>query len=273
MKKYLAEFIATFLLTFICCGAASFTGGYAGYLGVVGIALIFGLTAVGLVAVFGNVSGCHMNPAVSFAMLILRRINIIDFMGYVAAQFLGGIAAGFALYGVSLSFDETIVSQYQSYGYDLVGLGTNGYGEASAFLEINAWGAFVVEIILTFIFVLTVLAATAKKLYKSTSALIIGAALAAVHLFGVAITGTGVNPARSFGPALAKAVAGDVTPLSQVWVFILAPLVGGILAALCYMIFGTTKEKSGQRKEAEVAAENVEENTKENLESLEEVSD
>lgn len=260
MKKYLAEFIATFLLTFICCGAASFTGGYSGYLGVVGIALIFGLTAAVLVSVFGNISGCHMNPAVSLAMLISRRISIIDFMGYVVAQFIGGIAAGFALYGVSLSFDDVVVSQYQSYGYDLVGLGTNGYGEASTFLKISVWGAFTVEIILTFVFVLTVLAVTMKKSFKNTAAIIVGESLAAVHLFGITLTGTSVNPARSFGPALAKAVVGDATPLSQVWVFIAAPLAGGIIAALCYMIFASSGVKENiNRKETEtVKTENKE---------------
>lgn len=250
MKKYAAEFIGTFILTFTACGAASFTGGYSGYLGAVGIALIFGFVMTALVYTFGNISGSHLNPAVSVGMFISGRMNVIDFMGYIIAQMIGGIAAGFALYGISQSFNAEVVTQYESYGYDLVGLGTNGYGEASAFLQISAWGAFLVELFLTFVFVLTVITVTAKKVYKNVAGIVIGAALACVHLFGITLTGTGVNPARSFGPALAKAVFGDVTPLSQVWVFILAPLLGGILAALCYLAMaGSRKEKKEETVE------------------------
>ena len=252
MRKYLAEFLGTFILTFTACGAASFTGGYPGYLGVVGIALIFGLVVTAMCYSIGNISGCHINPAVSLAMLISRRMNIIDFMGYVVAQMLGGVAAGFAMLGISASLSSDTIDQYKTYGYDLVGLGTNGYGSQSAFLKINIWGAFLVELILTFIFVITVLGVTAKKEYKNIAGIVIGMSLAAVHLFGITLTGTGVNPARSFGPALAKAVAGDITPLSQVWLFIVAPLAGGVLAALVYMLLTyDKKENKSQNSQSE----------------------
>lgn len=243
MRKYFAEFIGTFVLTFMSCGVASFTAGYQGFLGVVGIALIFGLTFTAMAYSIGNISGCHINPAVSFGILILGRMKFVDFMGYVIAQMFGGIAAGFAILGISKTFSEDIISQYSVYGYDLLSFGTNGYGDESAFLQVNMWGALIIEAILTFVFVTAVLGVTAKKEYKSISGIVIGLALAAVHLFGIPFTGTGVNPARSFGPALAKAVDGNVTALSQVWVFIVAPLFGAALAALVYMLL-TFEKKS-----------------------------
>ena len=238
MKKYVAEFLGTFILTFICCGAASFTGGYQqGFLGTVGIALTFGFVFTALCYSIGDVSGCHVNPAVSIAMLAAGRMTVKDFIGYVAAQFVGGIAGGFALFGIGQSFDSSIVSQYSGTSVDFLGLGTNGFGANGGFLHISAWGAVVVELILTFIFVYTVLAVTSKKEYKSIAGIIIGIALVAVHLFGISITGTSVNPARSLGPALAKAICGgDFTALSQVWVFIGAPLLGGLVAAMTFML-------------------------------------
>ena len=135
MRKYFAEFIGTFLLTFLACGVASFTAGYQGFLGVVGISLIFGFIVAVLCYSIGNISGCHINPAVSLGMLISKRMSIVDFMGYVIAQLLGGVAAGFAMLGISKTFSEDIISQYSSYGYNLLSFGTNGYGDASAFLH------------------------------------------------------------------------------------------------------------------------------------------
>lgn len=256
MRKYLAEFLGTFVLTFTACGAASFTGGYPGYLGVVGIALIFGMVVTAMCYAIGNISGCHINPAVSLAMLISGRMNFIDFMGYIVAQMLGGVAGGFALYGISMSLSSDTIEQYQSYGYDLVGLGTNGYGSQSAFLNIDVWGAFLVEMILTFIFVITVLGVTSKREYKNVSGIVIGMTLSAVHLFGITLTGTGVNPARSFGPALAKAVTGDITALSQVWLFIVAPLAGGVLASVIYLILTYKRRPKRVRVHKDVEVDN-----------------
>ena len=224
MRKYFAEFIGTFLLTFLACGVASFTAGYQGFLGVVGISLIFGFIVAVLCYSIGNISGCHINPAVSLGMLISKRMSIVDFMGYVIAQLLGGVAAGFAMLGISKTFSEDIISQYSSYGYNLLSFGTNGYGDASAFLQVNVWGALIIEFILTFVFVITVIGVTSKPEYKSVSGIVIGLSLA-----------------RSFGPALARAVNGDIQALSQVWVFIVAPLAGAVVAALVYKLLSYEK--------------------------------
>lgn len=254
MRKYFAEFIGTFVLTFMACGAASFTAGYQGLLGVVGIALIFGLVVTAMAYSIGNISGCHINPAVSFGMLLSGRMSAVDFMGYVVGQILGGLAAGLAMFGLTKTFNPDVIAQYKLYGFDLTGLGTNGFGEQGGFLKVNVWGAIAIEVILTFVFVITVLGVTVKEEYKSVSGLVIGLALAAVHLFGVPFTGTSVNPARSFGPAFIKAVCdGDSVALSQVWVFILAPLVGAALAAMVYMLL--TSEKKIKEAEANAEAE------------------
>lgn len=242
MRKYLAEFIGTFALTFAACGAAAFTGGFQGYLGIVGIALLFGTVFIAMFYSIGNISGCHINPAVSIAMLASGRMKVLDCVGYVIAQLIGGIAGAFTVYGLSKSFDSDVVAKYSSYGTDFCNPATNGYGDQSALWQIKPWGAVLVEIILSFIFVITVLGVTANERYKSVAGMVIGMSLTAVHLFGVLLTGTGVNPARSFGPALVKFITGDKTAMSQVWVFILAPLVGGLIAAAIYMLL--TYEKN-----------------------------
>lgn len=260
MRKYFAEFIGTFVLTFMACSAASFTGGYSGLLGVIGIALIFGLVITAMFYSIGNISGCHINPAVSTAMLVSGKMSVVDFVGYVIAQICGGIAAGFAMFGMTKTFSSEILSQYEAYGYDLTSLGTNGYGEFGGFLQINMWGAIILEIILTFVFVIAVLGVTDKEKYKSVAGLVIGAALAAVHLLGIPFTGTGVNPARSFGPAFVKAIFGDISGLEQVWVFVIAPVVGALLAALAYMLL------TGEGKTVKTLEENDADN-KENAEA------
>lgn len=252
LKKFLAEFIGTFLLVFLCCGAASYTAGYQGYLGTVGIALIFGLVLTGLCYTIGHVSGSHVNPAVSIAMWVAGRLSTLEFFVYICAQFLGGIVAGFGLYALSRTFSSDRLSLFVANGYNLTGLGVNGYGSASSFLEISALGAACIEVILTFFFVWVVLTVSAKQEYQAVSGIVIGAALTAVHLFGIPFTGTSVNPARSFGPALAVYVCkGDATALSQSVVFILAPLVGGLLAAFVYALF----LKSGDDAAAEAVGE------------------
>ncbi len=202
VKKYIAELIGTFVLVLFACGVAGQTGGSLGV-----TSLAFGLVIVAMAYSIGNISGCHINPAVSIAMLCSRKMSLKDFCGYVVAQFLGAIAGAAVL--------NAIVR-------DPSKLGTNALYNGSAGLS------FVIEAILTCVFVLAILGVTSKQEYSNIAGLVIGAALVLVHLLGINFTGTSVNPARSFGPAL---IAGN---LSGIWVFLLAPLCGGILAALIY---------------------------------------
>lgn len=220
LKKYLAEFIGTFVLVLFACGTAAMTGCSttefnAAYLMT---ALAFGLVIVAMAYSIGNVSGCHINPAVSIAMLVSGKMTFLDFLGYVAAQFLGGIAGAATLMGL-IGTER--------------GLGANGLFEG------DVWKSLLIEIILTFVFVLAILGVTSKVENGKVAGLVIGLTLTLVHLFGIAFTGTSVNPARSFGPALF--VGGEA--FSSVWVFIVAPLVGGVLAAVVYGFIDSVKKE------------------------------
>ena len=220
-KKYFAEIIGTLTLVFMGCGSAMVLGcDIAG--GHLAVALCFGLAIVATAYVIGNVSGCHLNPAVSLAMLISKRMNVKDFIGYVIAQVIGAIA-GAALLKLLTGFNMP----------DLTGaFGANG----TATLGIT--GSLVAEIILTFFFVLTILGVTADEKKGSVAGIVIGLALVFVHIVGIPLTGTSVNPARSIGPAL---FAGGEA-LSSVWVFIVGPLVGAVIAALVYSILKSKKK-------------------------------
>ncbi len=240
MKKYIAEFIGTFVLVFFACGAATVSGGAVGITGVVGIALAFGLAIVAMAYSIGNISGCHVNPAVSFAMLLSKKMSVSDFFGYLIAQFAGAIAGAGVLKFITGC--ARITSDENPYiCSSLKALGSNGYGDASV-VNLNCVGAFVTEIILTFVFVLVILGVTSKAEYSHIAGIVIGLALTFVHLVGIPLTGTSVNPARSLGPALF--VGGDA--LSQLWVFILAPFSGAALAAVIWMFLSdatqTTQE-------------------------------
>ena len=206
VKKYLAEFIGTFVLVLFACGTAGQICA-DGVAGLVGTALAFGLVIVAMAYSIGNVSGCHINPAVSIAMLVSKKISLKDFCGYVIAQFLGATAGAGILYAIT---------------------GDNTKLGANALYNNDAGISLVIEAILTFVFVLAILGVTSKESNGSVAGLVIGGALVLVHLLGISFTGTSVNPARTFGPAL---FAGT---LSTYWVFLLAPLAGGVLAALVY---------------------------------------
>lgn len=222
MKKYVAEFIGTMVLTLFGCGSAALTGGIDGKLGVLGIAMAFGLSIVAMAYAIGDVSGCHINPAVSLGVFLNKGMDAKDFVGYVISQFLGGIAGAGILAGIITCTNLGDVAT--------VGLGQNGFGDVS-YVGLNMGGAFLVEVVLTFVFVLTILGVTAKAKTSTVAGLVIGLTLAFVHILGIVLTGTSVNPARSFGPAL---LVGNGVALSQVWVFILAPLVGAALSAIVY---------------------------------------
>ncbi|MBR1780963.1 MAG: MIP family channel protein [Oscillospiraceae bacterium] len=218
VKKYLAECIGTFVLVLIACGVAAATGcsGSTPDASDLMTALAFGGVIVAMAYSIGNISGCHINPAVSLAMLINRKMTVIDFIGYVIAQIVGAILGAAVL--MALVGRES-------------GLGSNGLYDGSIAKSL------VVEVILTFIFVLAVLGVTAKAEHSKVAGLVIGASLTLVHLFGIHFTGTSVNPARSLGPALFA--GGDA--LRVVWVFLLAPLVGGALAAIVYRLLDTER--------------------------------
>ena len=208
MKKYIAEAVGTLVLVLVACGVAVVTGA-----NVVATSLAFGLVIVAMAYSIGNVSGCHINPAVSLAMLLTKQMTIKDFIGYVVAQFVGALA-GAGLLGVLLD--------------DFSALGANGFG--AGHLASNMWIALLVEAILTFVFVTAILGVTSKKENSNVAGIVIGLTLVLVHLIGISFTGTSVNPARSFGPALLQ---GGLA-LKQVWVFIVGPLVGSAVASLFY---------------------------------------
>lgn len=216
-KKYLAEFIGTFVLVLFACGVAAVSGCAFPEAGYIATALAFGLVIVAMAYSIGNVSGCHINPAVSIAMLVSGKLSLKDFIGYVAAQFAGAIA-GAALLWYFLGSNEA--------------LGQNGLYDGDILKSL------VIEVVLTFVFVLAILGVTSKIENGAVAGLVIGLSLTLVHLLGIPFTGTSVNPARSFGPALL--VGGDA--LSCVWVFLVAPLVGGVLAALVYKALDKKKE-------------------------------
>ncbi len=218
VRKYLAECIGTFVLVLFGCGTAVVLGcsaepNAAYFL----TALAFGLVIVAMAYSIGNVSGCHINPAVSIAMLVSGKMSVKDFIGYIIAQFVGAIGGAAVL--------MAITGQHEA-------LGQNGLYQG------NVWLSALVEVILTCVFVLAILGVTSKESYSSVAGLVIGFTLTLVHIFGIYFTGTSVNPARSFGPALF--VGGEA--LSNVWVFIAAPLVGGILAALIYKLIAGKKQ-------------------------------
>ncbi len=227
-RKLIAEFIGTAILVVVAVGTATLSFGFkfAGLstsAGVVTTALAFGLVLVALVYAIGPVSGCHVNPAVTLGFYVSGRMELLEAIGYWVAQVAGGIAGALILWGI---FEGS-----PKYSTSRQGLGTDGYGRYSL-IHVNASGAFGAEVVLTFIFVMVVLFATSKVSLESFAGIAIGLALGAVHLIGIPITGTSVNPARSIGPALI--VGGHA--LSQLWVFIVAPLVGGLAAALVYSL-------------------------------------
>ena len=223
MKKYFCEAIGTCVLVLFGCGAAVITGN------IVAIALAFGLSIVAMAYVIGDVSGCHVNPAVSLAMLINKKITLIDFFFYVIAQIVGAFAGAGLLYLI-LNFSDAVA---QAGGVFVVGLGTNGFGEASS-LGINMWIALLVEVVLTFVFIYTILGVTSDEKKSSVAGIVIGLTLAFVHILGISLTGTSVNPARSLAPATVMAIVGKYEAIKQVWVFIVAPLVGSTLAAFAF---------------------------------------
>lgn len=226
LKKCIAEFIGTLVLVTFACGVAVWTN-----CNIVATALAFGLVIVAMAYSIGNISGCHINPAVSLAMLITKKMTVKEFFAYVGAQVLGAIV-GALLLGL-------FVGSFKSLGGNVVQPTiTMAYDSK----PVEYIVAFVAEIVLTFVFVIAILGVTSKKDNKAVTGIVIGLALTLVHLLGLGLTGTSVNPARSIGPALVQAFSGNTEALKQIWIFILAPLAGGALAAVTYTFLTKNKE-------------------------------
>lgn len=223
MKKFIAEIIGTCVLVTLGCGTAMLVGcDAANGCGYVLTALAFGLVIVGMAYCVGNISGCHINPAVSLGVLISGGMSVKDFFMYIVAQCIGAFAGSgilAAIFGLGGVVDQT------------GGFGANGLGGVNG----NAIAGLIVEIVLTFVFVLTILGVTSKKgNHGSFGGLIIGLTLTLVHILGIGLTGTSVNPARSIAPAVFAAITGNTAPLEALWVFIVGPLAGAALAAVVY---------------------------------------
>ncbi len=226
-RKLTAEFVGTAILVIVAVGTATETFGFKLFgrsmaAGVVTTAFAFGLVLIGLVYAIGPISGCHVNPAVTLGFVAAKRMGVVEGAGYIVAQVAGAIFGALVLF--------TIFSQVPGYSRHLQGMGTDGYGKYSI-IGLKQPGAFMAEVILTFVFVSVVLLATHKAAIQGAAGVAIGMTLAVVHLVGIPLTGTSVNPARSLGPALF--VGGHA--MSQIWLFLVAPLIGGLVAALLHM--------------------------------------
>ena len=219
MKRYVSELIGTMVLVLFGCGSAAIAGTVLGNLG---IAMAFGLSIVAMAYVIGDISGCHINPAVSIGLWIDGRMELKDLVMYIIFQCIGAII-GTAILAVLINSAPSLG------GYMATGLGQNGFGAASS-VGLNLYGAIITEIILTFVFVFTVLGVTRSEKTSVVAGIVIGLTLAFVHIMGIPLTGTSVNPARSLAPAL---FMGGVA-LQQVWVFIVAPIIGAVIAGLAH---------------------------------------
>ena len=226
-KKAIAEFVGTFTLVFVACGVAALTGG-----SLVATALAFGLTIVAMAYSVGRVSGCHINPAVSLGCLLTKRMSVKDFCVYVIAQILGGFVGAVLFFGICKMSGKVLLGNACN---GVVG-GTVDFG--------GIVGTLLTEIVLTCIFVYTILNVTDEKAGTGKIAgIVIGLTLTLVHLVGIGLTGTSVNPARSIATAFADLIYnGGTAPLAQVWMFIVAPLIGAVVAACLYKAINTDKE-------------------------------
>jgi aquaporin Z len=221
-QKFTAELIGTFVLVLGGCGTAVFAGGSVGF---AGVALAFGLTVVAMAYGIGNISGAHLNPAVSVGVFCAGRMSAKDLGIYIAAQVVGGILAA--------AFIAFIVKQY---GGELGTFAANGYGEEffkgeAGYAHLSAGGAFAAELVLTFVFLIVILGVTDPRSTKGFAGLAIGLTLTLIHLISIPLTNTSVNPARSISQAI---FADNPLALPQLWVFIVAPIIGAILAAYAY---------------------------------------
>ena len=229
-KKAIAEFIGTFTLVFVACGVAGATGG-----DLVATSLAFGLTIVAMAYSVGRVSGCHINPAVSLGCLVTKRMTVKEFCFYVVSQILGGFVGAVLVFGIFKMADVNPLGDACNYA---VGFGANGLTTGGVI------GALLTEIVLTCIFVYAILNVTDEKAGTGKIAgIVIGLTLTLVHLIGINLTGTSVNPARSIATAFSALIYNGTTEaLAQVWMFIVAPLIGAVVAAILYKSLNTDKK-------------------------------
>jgi aquaporin Z len=220
VKKYIAELIGTFVLVFMGCGSAVFAGSFIGF---VGISFAFGLSVLAMVYAIGGISGCHINPAISISMFAAGKMKLKNMAIYVVMQCIGAVIAAMLIYGIAIGKP----------GYDLAvnGLGQNGYDAASPG-RFSMVSGFAAEVVLTFIFLLVIFGSISERAPKGFAGISIGLSLVLIHLVGIPITGTSVNPARSLGPAV---ILGG-TALSQLWLFWIAPIIGGLVAAVVWRL-------------------------------------
>jgi aquaporin Z len=231
MKKYLAELIGTFSLVLFGCGAATISAimlhGPTG-IGLLGISIAFGFAVVAMAYAIGGISGCHINPAVTIGVYVAGKMEMKDVIGYIVAQCLGGVLAACVIYLIVIGQADFSMGEY--------GLGSNGWGEG--YLGgYNTVSAFIIEFVMTFLFLFVILATTSKFGNGAMAGLAIGVTLMLIHLVTIPVTGTSVNPARSLGPAI---IAGGKA-LAQLWLFFVAPIAGAVVAALLWR-FGFEKE-------------------------------
>jgi len=248
-RRYMAELVGTGLLVFFGAGMATISFGFRAFgssvaAGILLTGLVFGLVLTGLIAVIGPISGSHVNPAVTLGAYLARRISVLDLVGYWIAQMIGALLGALVLLWV--------LHSSPFYTRSHIGLGANGYGHLSL-LHASGGGAFLIEIILTAVFVLVVLSATRKEASAPVAGLVIGFVLALVNIMGIAVDGASVNPARSFGPAV---VVGGLA-LSQLWLFLIAPLVGAVLGAGAFMLFHPTIENGAVSGKGDLPAEHT----------------
>jgi len=225
-KKYIAELIGTMVLVLMGCGSAVIAGNYLG--GTVGIAFAFGISVLVMVYTIGPISGCHINPAISIAMLVAGKLSVKDTAFYVVFQCIGATIGAGILYSIAVGT--------RTFNLAVNGLGQNGYGTASMG-GYSLASALIAEIVMTFIFLLVIFGSTSEAAPKGFAGIAIGFTLVLIHLVAIPIDGTSVNPARSLGPALFAGMTSGSVALSQLWLFIVAPIIGGVLAAIVWKIF------------------------------------
>lgn len=234
MKKYLAELIGTFSLVLIGCGAAVIAAGNIQLgpngIGLLGISIAFGFAVVAMAYAIGPISGCHINPAVTIGVLVAGRMTLKDAAGYIISQLIGAVIGAGVLYLIASGRNGWILPEW--------GLGANGWGEGYLG-NYNLTSAFVAEAVFTFLFLFVILAVTSKYGNSTMAGLAIGVTLMLIHLVVIPITGTSVNPARSFGPAIFS----GGTALSQLWLFFVAPILGAIVAAIIWKFGFETEDK------------------------------